>query len=51
MVVGIVNAVLGVVLGILAAVVWLLGSVLSVTVILLPLGLPVTAHHRSEDDD
>jgi hypothetical protein len=40
-VVGILGAVLGVVLGILAAVVCLVGGVLCVTVILLPLGIPV----------
>lgn len=33
---------LGVVLGIVAAVVWFVGIVLCVTVILLPLGIPVT---------
>ena len=41
-VLGILTAVLGVVLGIVAAVVWLVGMVLCVTVILLPLGIPVT---------
>jgi hypothetical protein len=41
-VLGIVGAVLGVALGIVAAVVWLVGTVLCVTVILLPLGIPVT---------
>jgi hypothetical protein len=40
-VLGIVTSVLGTVLGILAAVVWLLGAVLCVTILLLPLGLPV----------
>ncbi|MGK8522604.1 hypothetical protein ACRS6B_14050 [Nocardia asteroides] len=40
-VVGILTAVLGTVLGLLAAVLWLVGGVLCVTVILLPLGLPV----------
>jgi hypothetical protein len=33
--------VLGVVLGIVAALVWLVGAVLCVTVILIPLGIPV----------
>ncbi|MDV7242447.1 MULTISPECIES: hypothetical protein [Rhodococcus] len=37
----ILTALLGTVLGILAAVVWLVGGVLCVTVILLPLGIPV----------
>jgi hypothetical protein len=41
-VLGILGAVLGVVLGIIAAVVWLVGIVLCVTIILLPLGIPVT---------
>jgi ABC-type lipoprotein release transport system permease subunit len=41
-VLGIVGAVLGVALGIVAAVVWLVGMVLCVTIILLPLGIPVT---------
>ena len=40
-VLGILTAILGTVLGIVAAVVWLVGGVLCVTVILLPLGLPV----------
>ncbi|TQM33240.1 hypothetical protein [Nocardia bhagyanarayanae] len=40
-VVGVLTAVLGTVVGILAAVVWLVGGVLCVTIILLPLGLPV----------
>lgn len=38
---GIVSAVLGVVLGIVAALVWLVGGVLCVTILLLPLGIPV----------
>jgi hypothetical protein len=41
-VLGILTAVLGVVLGFVAALVWLVGIVLCVTVILLPLGIPVT---------
>jgi hypothetical protein len=41
-VLGILTAVLGVLLGIVAALVWLVGMVLCVTVILLPLGIPVT---------
>ena len=41
-VLGILGAVLGVVLGIVASLVWLVGIVLCVTVILLPLGIPVT---------
>ena len=41
-VLGILGAVLGVVLGIVAALVWLVGAVLCVTIILLPLGIPVT---------
>lgn len=40
-VLGILTSVLGTVLGILAAVVWLVGAVLCVTILLLPLGLPV----------
>jgi hypothetical protein len=40
-VLGILGAVLGVVLGIVAGVVWLLGLVLCVTVLLIPLGIPV----------
>jgi hypothetical protein len=40
-VLGILGAVLGVVLGIVAALVWLVGAVLCVTVILIPLGIPV----------
>lgn len=40
-VVGLLTAVLGTVLGILAAVLWLVGALLCVTVILLPLGIPV----------
>jgi hypothetical protein len=40
-VLGIVTSLLGTVLGILAAVVWLVGAVLCVTILLLPLGLPV----------
>ncbi|WP_454198609.1 hypothetical protein [Nocardia sp. Marseille-Q1738] len=40
-VLGILTAVLGTVLGILAAVLWLVGALLCVTVILLPLGIPV----------
>jgi hypothetical protein len=40
-VLGILGAVLGVVLGIVAGVVWLIGSVLCVTVLLIPLGIPV----------
>ncbi|WP_172826387.1 hypothetical protein [Mycobacterium colombiense] len=35
------NALLGVVLGILGSMVWLLGLVLCVTVLLIPLGIPV----------
>jgi hypothetical protein len=38
---GIVGAVVGVVLGVVAGVVWLVGAILCVTVLLLPLGLPV----------
>src|SRR3954464_10497961 len=38
---GILGAVLGVVLGIVAALVWLVGAVLCVTVLLIPLGIPV----------
>jgi hypothetical protein len=40
-VLGIVTAVLGVVLGIVASLLWLVGVVLCVTLILLPLGIPV----------
>jgi hypothetical protein len=40
-VLGILGALLGVVLGIVAALVWLVGGVLCVTVILIPLGIPV----------
>ncbi|WP_433604268.1 hypothetical protein [Prescottella agglutinans] len=40
-VLGIVTALLGTVLGILAAVLWLVGAVLCVTLILIPLGIPV----------
>jgi hypothetical protein len=40
-VLGILGAVLGLVLGIVAALVWLVGGVLCVTIILIPLGLPV----------
>jgi hypothetical protein len=40
-VLGILGAVLGVVLGVVAAVVWLVGLVLCVTVLLIPLGIPV----------
>lgn len=40
-VLGILTALLGTVLGILAAVLWLVGALLCVTVILIPLGIPV----------
>jgi ABC-type lipoprotein release transport system permease subunit len=40
-VLGILGAVLGVVLGIVAALIWLVGAVLCVTVLLIPLGIPV----------
>jgi hypothetical protein len=40
-VLGILGAVLGVVLGIVAGLVWLVGLVLCVTIILIPLGIPV----------
>ena len=40
-VLGIVGALAGVVLSIVAGVVWLLGAILCVTVLLIPLGLPV----------
>ncbi|MGX7730267.1 hypothetical protein ACWPOB_13490 [Rhodococcus sp. 2H158] len=40
-VLGILTAVLGAVVGILAAVVWLVGGLLCVTIILIPLGIPV----------
>jgi hypothetical protein len=40
-VLGIVGAVVGVLLGVAASVVWLLGAILCVTVLLLPLGIPV----------
>jgi hypothetical protein len=40
-VLGIVGAVVGVVLGLAASLVWLVGAILCVTVLLLPLGLPV----------
>ncbi len=45
-VLGILGAVLGVVLGVVAALVWLVGAVLCVTVILLPLGIPLLAVAR-----
>jgi hypothetical protein len=38
---GILGAVVGVLLGIVAGLVWLVGAVLCVTVILIPLGIPV----------
>ncbi|MDM7489371.1 MULTISPECIES: hypothetical protein [Rhodococcus] len=40
-VLGLLTAVLGTVLGIVAAVVWLVGGLLCVTIILIPLGIPV----------
>ncbi|MCV7223373.1 hypothetical protein [Mycolicibacterium elephantis] len=40
-VLGILGAVLGVVLGVVAALVWVVGGVLCVTIILIPLGIPV----------
>lgn len=40
-VLGILGALLGVVLGIVAGLVWLVGLVLCVTVLLIPLGIPV----------
>lgn len=40
-VLGILGAVLGMVLGVVAALVWLVGAVLCVTVLLIPLGIPV----------
>lgn len=40
-VVGLLTAVLGTVVGLLAAVVWLVGALLCVTILLLPLGIPV----------
>jgi len=40
-VLGIVTALLGTVLGLLASVLWLVGAVLCVTLILIPLGIPV----------
>ncbi|KUI38941.1 hypothetical protein AU195_23490 [Mycobacterium sp. IS-1496] len=40
-VLGIVSAVVGVLLGVVAAVVWLVGGLLCVTILLLPLGIPV----------
>lgn len=40
-VLGILTALLGTVLGILAGLLWLVGLVLCVTIILIPLGLPV----------
>jgi hypothetical protein len=40
-VLGILGALLGVVLGIVAALVWVVGGVLCVTVLLIPLGIPV----------
>lgn len=41
-VLGILGAVLGVILGVVAALVWLVGIVLCATILLLPLGIPVT---------
>jgi hypothetical protein len=38
---GILGAVVGVLLGIVAALVWLVGAVLCVTILLIPLGIPV----------
>ncbi|MFI6866249.1 hypothetical protein [Nocardia sp. NPDC050406] len=46
-VLGILGAVLGAVLGIVAGLVWLIGIILSATVILAPVGIPVVRLGKS----